>query len=484
MKTLSLKKITVKNIKISAGLALLSKALGTITSIILARMLLPTDFGIITIVYLFMGALNLFTEFGFGAAVIHRKEQVEEALNTSFTFNLVISIVLYLVVIVTAPFLATFYDNPALTPVTRVLAIGIILSAFQFAPSVYLRKDLKFKSMAAPSLISGLTTSIVGISLAFLGFGYWSLVWASLASTLVNVLILLKICPCKPKISFNKKIAKDLFGYGKYLFVANFIIFINLNIDNAIGGKMLGLTALGYYYLAYRWGNFSQQVSGITEKVMFPTYSKIRDNIPRLREGYLKVLKYMSVLTFPVSMGLFALSNEFVIVILGEKWIPSITPMRILCFSGLFSSLAGTTGSIFSAIGKPKLVRDLSSIMTLILLIFIYPMTLYWGIIGLSLVVTISSIISSTMSFYYILKILDLGLTQYFDAIKYSTIATLISLVATLVVKHSFSSWHISSNQTILISSFLTFTIVYLIVLYLTDKKIILELIQLAKPTI
>jgi O-antigen/teichoic acid export membrane protein len=481
---MTLKQKTIENVKITAGLEIFSKILGTITSIVLARLLLPSDFGIITIVYLFLGVTDIFTELGFGSAIIHRKGQIEDALNTGFTLNLFLSICLFTTVLISAPFLATFYNSPALTSVTRVLAIGLIFSAFQFVPSVYLRKDLRFGKMAIPRFCSGLTTSIVGISLAFFGFGYWSLVYASLASTFVNVFLLIRACPCKPKIILNKQIAKELFGFGKYLVVANLIIFINLNIDNAVGGKLLGLTALGHYYLAYNWGNFSKRISGIAEKVMFPTYSKIQDNTSKLKRAYLEVIKYTSILTLPLSLGLFVISTEFVIVFLGEKWIPSIAPMRILCFAGMFSSLSGTTGSVFIAIGKPKLVRNLSFIMTITLLVFIYPLTHYLGIIGLSLVVTVSTIISSIACFYCLLKVLNLKLTQFIDSVKSAFIAVSLALLATVAVKYIISNWYQLSNQTTLISLFLTFSLIYLMTLYITERRVVLELIDMITPRV
>ncbi|WP_340817866.1 lipopolysaccharide biosynthesis protein [Methanolobus sp. WCC4] len=478
---MSLKQLTITNLKISAGMSVFSKVLGMLTSVVLARLLLPSDFGIITIVYIFLGAMNLFTELGFGSAVIHRKEKIEEALGTSFTINLIISVFLFFIIFFAAPYLASFYDEPVITNVLRVLGIGIIFSAFQFVPSVYFRKNLQFGKTAIPAFVSGLTNTIVAIILAYSGFGVWSLVYGSLASTFVNVVMLLIMCPCKPKLTFDMDIGKELFVFGKYLFAANIIIFINLHIDDAIGGKLLGITALGYYYLAYRWGTFAERIIGITEKVMFPTYAKIQDDLPKMRKGYLGVLKYVSIMTFPISIGLFAIAPEFVTVVLGEKWVPSIIPMQILCFFGLFSTIASTTGSVFTAAGKPKFVRDISSLMTVLIIVLIYPMSIYYGIIGLSLTVTIGAILSAIIASYYLLKVLDLDFLQYISAIKYSIVASSIALIATVAIKYALKNWYYVSNINSLIVLFSTFSIVYMAVLYLTDKKTVFDLVRMTR---
>jgi O-antigen/teichoic acid export membrane protein len=469
------------NLKISGALALFSRFSGIITSVVLARLLLPSDFGTITIAYIFLGAMNLFTELGFGSAVIHRKEKIEEALGTSFTINLIISVLLFIVIILIAPFIASFYDEPTITNVLRVLSIGIIISSFQFVPSVYFRKNLQFRKMAIPTVLSGLTNSVISITLAYFDFGVWSLVYGSLASTCVNVGTLLFLCPCKPKITFNKDIATELFVFGKYLFVANIIVFINLHIDSAVGGKLLGLTALGYYYLAYRWGTFSERIIGITEKVMFPTYAKMQDDIPKLRKGYLKLLKYVSIMTFPMSLGLFAIATEFVMVVLGEKWIPSITPMRILCIFGLFSTIASTTGSVFTAVGKPKLVRDLSFLMTIVIIVLIYPMITGFGIIGLSLTVTIGAVLSAIAASHYLLKVLDMDFISYVDAIKPSFIATSFALIATGFAKFWPLVIYRMPDYISLTILFTVFATVYLFTLYLVDRKTIEELIMSLK---
>ena len=479
---MNLKQKTVRNIKITAGMQVFSKILGTITSIFLARLLMPSDFGIIVIVYLFLAAINLFNELGFGAAIIQRKEDIDEALNTGFTLNLILSGLLFGIAFVFAPFFARFYDNFDLILVTRVMAVGILFSSFSFVPMIRLRKELKFGKMAIPDIITGLTNSSIAILLAFFGFGYWSLVYGGLASQVIKLVLLLKVCPWKPKFVFNKKIAKELFGYGKYLFVANILIFINMNIDDAVGGKILGFTALGYYFIAYRWGSFSVRISGISERVMFPTYSKIQGDIWKLKRWYLKVLKYVSLVAFPLSFGLIIVAPEFVVVVLGDKWEPSVMPMRVLCIYGLFSSLCGTTGSVFTAVGKPELVRNLSFINTVFIVTLVYPLTLWYGVIGLSLSVTIAAVASSIPTFYSLLKTINIEFVEYISSIKSAFISATVASIAVTMLKYVLWMFSLQlSDIIILMVSFSTFSIIYLIIFSLFDRKILMEIIHIVK---
>ncbi len=478
---MSLRQQTGRNLGIIAGMDIFSKLLGSITLIVLARLLLPADFGIIAIVYLLLGGINLFSELGFGDAIIQRRDRIEESVNTGFTINLILSGFLFVAIIILAPLWAAFYNDSNITHVTWVLAISILLTSFSFVPSVRLRKDLMFKKFAVTGIVSELSNSCITIYLAFAGWGYWSLVYGGMVSTIVKLLLLYKVSPWKPKIIFDKQIAKELFKYGKHIFAANIIIFINTNVDRAMGGKLIGLTALGYYLMAFQWSTFSKRIMGISEKVMFPTYAKIQGDIPKLKRGYLDTLKYVSMLTFPISLGVFTIAPEFVVVVLGEKWVPAIMPMQILCFYGLFESLSGTTGSVFAAVGKPKILRDLAALRMILLLLFIYFLTFFGGLTGLCLATTIAVVLSAIPSIYYLLQVLDISLTEYFNTLKPIIISTIIALVVTLLIKkYSIDMFYLSTSIT-LILSFTTFSTVYLIIFALIDRKSLLELVQLVK---
>ena len=482
VRTMNFKQETIRNMKITAWLQVFSKVLGTVTSIFLARLLMPSDFGIVAIVYLFLATINIFGDIGFGEAIIHRKESIDKAFNTGFTLNFISSGFLFVIAFVLAPLLAQFYDNSDLTLVTRVVAISILFNSFGFVPTTRLRKELKFGKMAIPDVVTNLSNSIIAIILAFFGFGYWSLIYGGLVSSVVKLLFLFKICPWKPKVVFDKQIAKELFVYGKYLFMANILVFIGMNIDDAVGGKMLGLTALGYYYFAYKWGNFSVRISGMSERVMFPTYSKMQGDILKIKRWYLKILKYVSIVAFPLSLGLFIVAMEFVVVILGEKWEPSVLPMRILCICGLFTSLCGTTGSVFTAIGKPKIERNISFINTAIIVVLIYPLTLWFELIGLSLAVTIAAVVTSVPTVYILCKTMDIKYREYFSSIKPAFISTSIAFIATALLKYGFGigSYHLS-NLIILIISFSVFSAVYLIVFIIFYKEHYIEILRLIR---
>jgi O-antigen/teichoic acid export membrane protein len=203
------------------------------------------------------------------------------------------------------------------------------------------------------------------------------------------------IQPFKLKFTFDKTIARELFGYGKWMVIGSLIYWAYSYLDNAVVGKVLGATILGFYMVAYRWGNWIvDNIVMVLSPVLFPTFSRIQNNVSGLRKSYLEVLKYISLVIFPMTFGLIFLANEFVLNVMGKKWAPVIVPLQILAFGGLCRALQSVGGSIFLAVGKPKVSTYFMGINLTIILLLIYPFLLWKGIVGVSLAVTLAFIIT------------------------------------------------------------------------------------------
>lgn len=472
-----LKEKTVKNISIVGGVQVFTYGLQAITGIILARLLLPSDFGIVAIAYLVLAVIALFKDFGLGAAIIQRKEDIEEALVTGFTARLILSVILFLFAFFIAPFWARFFSDPSQSPtaisaVIRVLSITLLIESFGFIPGTRLTKELKFKIEAIPRVCSAVVNSGVAISLAFCGFSYWSLVYASLASSVVSLIVLSIVNPWKIRFGIDRKVAKQLFQYGKHIIAASTIIFLITNLDDVFVGKLLGLTTLGYYTIAWMWGNWSAtNLASVVSRVMFPTYSKIQDDIPRLRNGFLKTLEYVSLLTFPASFGMFAIAPEFVNIVLGEKWAQAIVPLRILCFYGLLNVIANTMGQVFLAKGRPDILTKVATFTLLVMILLLYPAITYMKLIGVSLVVVLHSLFSVPWQLYILRNMIDLKLRSFFEKISIPLISSLLMVLIIFLSKMFFRFDNIADFVMLLAVGILS----YLAMLYILTKGTIIS---------
>ena len=434
---LSLKEQTVKNLSIVGSLQIVNKIVSTITGIILARLLMPSDFGVVAIGMLLFSFMNQFGNMGIGTAVIYRKDKVETSLSTGFVMRFFLGLFLFIVVFFVAPFWARFYNNLAITNVTRIIALSMIVTSLGFVPSTRLTKELRFTKLAISELTTAFIHPIVAITMAFLGFGYWSLVWGSLISQIAGLVVLCFIAPFKIKFNFDKDVARELWRYGKHVFAAGFVGYFLIHVDDIAIGKMLGVTALGYYRLAYNWGNFvATDISKVVGRVAFPTYSKIQDDFSRLRRGYLEWLKYISFIAFPISFGLFAIAPDFVRLILGEKWIPATVPLQILCFFGLLRAVATPGGSILQAIGRPDITFKVNIVFISLICILLFPLMKLYGIIGASLAVLIAAIVNRIIGWLILKYLIQLNLAQVFRMMVYPFIASALMVGSIYFVSH------------------------------------------------
>jgi O-antigen/teichoic acid export membrane protein len=201
-------------------------------------------------------------------------------------------------------------------------------------------------------------------------------------------------------MGFDWQQFKELFSFGKWVLGSTVLIFLVLNGDAIFVGKILGLTALGFYQLAYKFSNMpSTEITYVISQVTFPAYSKLQDNLPRLRDAYLKVLQITAFLSFPIAGLIFVLAPDFIRIFLGEKWMPMMTAMRILVFRGLITTIGAGNGALLQAVGRPDILTKLNAIKLTIIMILIYPLSVKWGIAGTSSVVFLSALLITPNTF-------------------------------------------------------------------------------------
>lgn len=406
--TPSLRAQTSKNIFFVFILKVFIRLVSFAATILLLRILNPKDFGLIAIAQILITVFQFFETFGINSAIIQREKADERVYSTGLTIIFAISIILYGLAFAIAPLWAKFYENDGVLAIVRVLSLSLVISAFAFIPDTYLRKTLNFKKGIVPDMVRIVAYSTSAVALALLGLGYWSLIYGTIIGEIMRTITYFLIMPMKLKFTFDKAIARDLIRYGKWMVVGSLIYWGYSYLDNAIVGKLLGTVVLGFYMVAYRWGNWIiDNIVQVLSPVLFPTFSMIQNDLRVLRRGFLEVTKYVSLIIFPITFGLIILARDFVLVLMGNKWEPAIVPLQVLAFGGLCRALQSMGGSVFLAVGKPKVNTYFMGMILVIILVLIYPFLKWKGIVGVSIAVSLAFVITFSVAIRLVSRVLD-----------------------------------------------------------------------------
>jgi O-antigen/teichoic acid export membrane protein len=401
------------------------------TTLFLAKLLTPEDFGIVAVASLVVMSIGLFREMGINRALIYQKQNIPEAASTAFYLILIVSSLLYIAAFLSAPFFAAFFQDTRVTAVVRVLSIGIVISAFSEVQSALLEKEILFKKTAIPEAIFFIVYGLSSITLAYFGFSYWSIVSAQLIAGFSRTVCFWAISDWRPAPDFNKIIATKLIGYGKHVLGATVVNFGIRNIDDAFVGRMLSKSTLGAYYLAYRIANIPPTaITNAVGRIMFPVYSKLPNRAFDLRNAFSKTLRLTSVLTVPASFFIFAYISDFLTVLYQDKWIEAVVPIQILCFYGLMRSLGSGMGGIFLATGRPDIPFKLSLVQLLFLASTLYPAIKLLGIVGVCIIGDIGVLISVSLHYVRLKKIIESSLRQVLITISPFLLYSVISIAA------------------------------------------------------
>lgn len=339
-----------------------------------------------------------------------------------------------------------------------------------------LEKELEFKKKVLPETVPTAGYACVAIGLALLGYGVWSMVYGQIVSAVLMAVLIWLVSDWRPTFSFDKRAARELFAYGKHILGASIVAFIITNIDDAIIGKMLGMSALGFYTIAYTISNLpATQITHLVSRVAFPTYSKLQDDRDALKHAYLKTLKYVSMLSIPAAFGIFMIAPDFVSVVLGEKWMPAVVPIQILSIFGLSRSIVANNGSLRNSLGRPDIAVKLTLFHIAIFIIIFYPLTVHKGIVGMCLAVLISTVITHISSFIinqllFSIKLVDVIKSIYLFFFNSTLMVVVIYITQALLTTSSFET---------LILLIIIGLITYISLSYIMSKNTIIELCQI-----
>lgn len=351
----------------------LIRGVSFVIGIILARLLSPSDYGLIGMLAVFIAISNVFIEGGLAKALIQRQNCQDIDFSTAFVANVGMSLVIYLVMFFCAPLIAKFYDEPILVDLTRILSLNFILGSFNIVQRAKLMAKVDFKSLAQINVISTVISGIVGITMAYYGCGVWALVGQALCSTFVLIILFPFYSKWKPSLKFSANSFRQLFGFGSKLMITGVYSVALNNISTICIGKFYRSNQLGYFSRATQ---FSELVSttayDVIGNVTFPVLSELQDDKTRLVAVYRKILFFTAMVILPVMVLTALLARPIILVLLTEKWLPSVVLIQWLCLARMFTPLSAINMNILNAIGRSDLFLkvDLAK-LPLILLTFV-----------------------------------------------------------------------------------------------------------------
>lgn len=371
-----------------------------IIQIVLARILLPYDYGIISLISVFIAIANVFVQSGFNMALIQKKKVDERDFSSVFYLNIFVSGILYILLFFTAPFIERFYNVLGLSKVLRVLSLTLFLGAINSIQNAVISRKMEFKKLFFSSIAAIIVSGIIGVILALLGFGVWALVFQQLSNQIITTIVLWFTVKWRPQLVFSLEKIKVLFSYGWKVLCSTLLDTLYMNLRSLIVGKMYSTEILAYYN---RGDQFPQliitNINGSIQSVMLPVLAKEQDNKKKVKEMVRRSIVTSSFIIFPMMIGLSVIAVPLVKVILTEKWLSCVPFLRIFCFSYALWPIHTANLQAINAIGRSDIYLRLEVVKKILGMIILI-VSIQFGVYAIAIGLLINSIISTFINSY------------------------------------------------------------------------------------
>ena len=383
-----------------------------IIGIFMARLLSPSDYGITALPAVFMAVAGIFVEAGFGQALVRKPKLEEKDLSTVFYYSMGVGIVCYLILFFASPWIADFYHTPVLKPLMRVTALSFIYGPIATPQGVLLQRRLDFKTPARISVIVKILSGVIGVTMAFYGYGVWALVISGMFAGIVGQIITISIVRWYPKTGWSKESFKYLWGYGNKMMASSLLDTLYNNITPVIVGKFYSPADLGMYNRAQGYAAMpSQNILNVVRAVSFPVLSKFQDDTKKLISYYRKMIKVSAFIVFPLMMLLAALARPLIITMITVKWEACIILLQLMCFSMMWYPIHALNLNILMVCGRTDLFFRLEVIKKIWGLI-IMGCSLPFGLVAFCAAGILSSIVSVYINTWYTGKLWGFGFKE------------------------------------------------------------------------
>lgn len=469
----------INGVKWKAVERLFLQIINAVTPMVLARLLMPEDFGIVSILAVFVSIASTFVNNGLCNAIIQKKDSDDIDSSTVFYTQLIIALICYLILFIVAPWISNLYANKTLTPMLRVMSLSLIIGSLGSMQTTIMKKNMMFyKSF----LIQGSATiayGIVGIYTAYIGMGCWSLVYAELAKNAVLAFSANVVVRWKPILAFSLSRLKLLFNYSYKLTVGWLIGTLHQDAYTLVIGKMFSSATLGYYNRA---GSFpqiiSKTVTEVVDSVMFPALSKIQDDKKELKNVTRGLLSLNSYVIFPLFMGLAAVGDNIVALILTEKWLPSVPMMRIMCMTFALNSINNSNMQVFNSMGRSDLFMKFEIIKRSISIISLLTVS-FISIYAVIIVLLLMAVLSNCMNAYQNKKILEYKYLEFIHDILPNIIMSIVMAVCVYFIGKLFATCIVALVIQILVGA-----VVYILISVATKNESFEKFVQILKNKI
>ena len=472
-----LKENTISGVKWSAIGRFSTQGIGFIIGLILARLLSPADYGVVGMVGIFFAIAQTFIDSGFGSALIRKTDCSDVDYSTAFYFNAAVGLLCCVILSCFAPFIADFFNTPILSDIVVVMSVNMFIGSLSIVQGARLTAAIDFKSQAKISLVTTILSGILGITMAYNGFGVWSLVWQSVFSNILRTIFLLFVTRWYPKWQFSKESFKYLFNFGSKILTASLLHTIYANMTTLIIGKYYTAKDLGYYTRGHSLASLpSTNITNILGSVTYPILSKIQNDDKRLIQVYRKYIAITSMVIFFGMFLLAALAKPLIITLLTDKWLESVIYLQVFCFALMFDHICQLNLNILYVKGRSDLVLRLEVIKKTISISMIIA-AIPFGVLAICIARAIYTQIAIVINTYYTGKLFGLGYMQqvkdFFMYLIYSLCAVFPSFIL--------ATMNLNAILTLILGSSLAISIYYLL---LRKNTYFLELVTLVKTSL
>ncbi|WP_295428522.1 MOP flippase family protein [uncultured Thiodictyon sp.] len=405
------------------------------TSIVLARMLSPSDYGLVGLALVYTGFVTLVANLGMGPALIQRRTIDDGHICAAFWGTAAVSVILFLFSVVAAPAVADFFNQPQLVAIVRVTAIAILFSPLNSILYSLLSRQMAFRSLALVDVAGAIASQGAALIFAVSGWGVWAIVIAQLANPLVRLLLLFRLNRWLPSWRFDPQRFAALFAFSSHLIGFNFVNYFARNLDKVIIGRFLGSAALGYYDMSYQiMLKPLQNVSQTISSPLLPALSSIQEEKAQASEVYRRVTTYIALITFPMMTGIALVAGDFVPIVLGNKWEPAVPIIRILCFVGAIQSVGSTVGDVYLSQGRSDIMLKWALATTPLFGAAFYLGTT-WGIVGVAICYAAVNVPLWITAHHIANRLIGLEPTRFWRSLLPATVISLIMAAAVITTQ-------------------------------------------------
>ena len=448
-----------------------------VISIILARLLLPEEFGLIAMLTIFMAIAESFINSGFGQALIQKQDITHTDECSIFYFNILVGFCAAGLLCLSAPCIADFYNQPLLVPLTYVLSLNLIINSFGLIQTSLLTKHIDFKTQLKVSVIATFIAGIIGVIMALKGFGVWSLVVQSLSRNLFCTVLLWFFNTWRPSLVFSLESLRVMFAFGSRLLLSGLLDTIFQNIYLVVIGKLFSPVKLGFYSRAKSLQQLPVfSLSSIVGRVTFSVFSSVQDDKPRLKRGVRKTLTMLVMINFPMMVGLAIVAKPLVLVLLTEKWLPCVPYLQLLCAVGMLYPLHVINLNVLAAQGRSDLFFHLE-ILKKILVVIAIAITYRWGIIAMIYGQIVTSCLAYCLNAYYTGKMLNYPITEQIQDLMPSLVLAGIMGLGVYALKYT----SITNQLSLLSAQIITGIVIHTSICYIFRISSFMEIVEIIK---